>query len=120
MLYSAENAPAPFDCTSNWRLVPCQRGSSLVVVKYFTSQIYLAAELLQDINELAHHLLLDGALRLDLFEVQEQLKGTLSAPQLPETGINELASGDLYSFARHRSVKPHRNAGKMRRLLLQP
>ena len=95
VLDTAEYTAAPFDSPSNRWLVTCERGCSLVPVKYVTRKIYFTAKLLQNITELAHHLLLNGTLGLDFFEVEEELESALSTPQLPEACINQLPSGNL-------------------------
>lgn len=61
--------------------------SNLELLKDLHSCVNLTTELLQDVIQFVHHLLLNGTLGLDRLEVLQQLKCSLGTPQLP-TNLN--------------------------------
>lgn len=77
--------------TRDRRLVARRRRRGAAAREGLLRRCDLPVKLLQDVDELVHHLLLDRAARLDAAEVGEQLEGALGAAQLAEGGVDELA-----------------------------
>jgi len=90
LLHAAEQQMAPVNGTRNGRLITRRGRAGLAPVKHLLSSPDLSVKLLQDVHQLVHHLLLDGASVLDALEVGEQLKGAFGAAKLAEAGVNQL------------------------------